>query len=82
MVYMTDIFEQNVDYQKLDAFAQNVTSSLINSTTTSTTSTHNTAAAAAIPGATSFIPFYLYQCLEELQLAFCLGLCLHRLNRK
>ena len=49
MVYMTDIFEQNVDYQKLDAFAQNVTSSLINSTTTTSTtsSAHNTT---GIPG--------------------------------
>src|SRR5919108_4633223 len=36
----------NVDYQKLDAFAQNMTSSLINSTTTTTT--HNVT---GIPGA-------------------------------
>src|SRR5919108_1542691 len=35
----------NVDYQKLDAVAQNMTSSLINSTTSTT---HNTA---GIPGA-------------------------------
>jgi uncharacterized membrane protein (Fun14 family) len=42
----------NVDYQKLDAFAQNVvTSNLVNATSTSTTTTtaHNTTA--AIPGA-------------------------------
>ena len=35
----------NVDYQKLDAFAQNMTSTIINSTSTTT---HNTA---GIPGA-------------------------------
>jgi uncharacterized membrane protein (Fun14 family) len=37
----------NVDYQKLDAFAQNVTSSIVNTTmSTTTVATHNT-----IPGA-------------------------------
>jgi Tfp pilus assembly PilM family ATPase len=63
----------NVDYQKLDAFAQNVTTSLINNISSAATTTHN--ATAGIPGAGIIHSILSVPMLEEQHLAFCLDLC-------